>query len=126
MALGADLGAKDGHGVTPLQASVKAGDVAMQAALVELERAARERATAGHRMQRERERADRVAAELLEEEQAQEEAATSKVRDTRACGAWGDVEVAELGSARKLALERKTTRTLSQRTCSPRYGLQSR
>jgi hypothetical protein len=95
VALGADLGAKDGHGVTPLQASVKAGDVAMQAALVELERAACERATAGHRCMRER--ADRVAAELLDEEQAQEVAATSKVRDTRACGVWGDVKVAELG-----------------------------
>jgi rubrerythrin len=90
--LGADIAARTGAGETPLQASIRNGHHQVAQVLRELERelqsaaraqqaAARERAqqAAEQDIAEKREAADRVAAEILEDEE-REQAAQTKVR----------------------------------------------
>jgi vacuolar-type H+-ATPase subunit H len=88
--LGADIAARMDNGETPLQASVRRGHHQVSQVLRELESAARaQHATAKERAQQaaeqviaeKREAADRVAAEIMDEEE-HEEAAKTKVRVT--------------------------------------------
>ena len=86
--VGADIGARMNNGETPLQTSIRKGHHQVAQVLRELESTARaQQAAAKERAQQaaeqdmaeKREAADRVAAELLEEEE-REEAAKTKVR----------------------------------------------
>jgi ankyrin repeat protein len=86
--LGADIAARTDDGLTPLQVSIRAGHHQVAQVLRELESTARaQQAAAKERAQKaalqdiaeKREAADRVAAEIMEEEE-REQAAQTKVR----------------------------------------------
>jgi vacuolar-type H+-ATPase subunit H len=89
--MGADIAARTGQGETPLEASIRQGHHQAAQVLRELESTARAQQAAARELAQQaarqdiaekREAADRVAAEILEEEEREEAAAQLKVRVT--------------------------------------------
>jgi hypothetical protein len=89
--MGADIAARTGQGETPLEASIRQGHHQAAQVLRELESTARAQQAAARELAQQaarqdiaekREAADRVAAEIVEEEEREEAAAQLKVRVT--------------------------------------------